>query len=1457
VSAPEPLSPVKRALVELRELRAELDQLRRAATEPIAVVGMACRFPGAPDVDAYWALLRAGVDAVREVPPDRWDVDAWFDADPEAPGKSYTRHGGFIDGVRGFDAAFFGVSPREAASMDPQQRLLLEVAWEALEDGGEDPSGLAGTDTGVYVGMSNSDYALLTGAADRVERLDAYHGTGAAFSIAAGRLSYVLGLHGPSLTVDTACSSSLLAVHLACQALRRRECGRALAAGVNLIVAPDATVKASRARMLAPDGRCKTFDARADGYVRGEGCGVVVLRRLADALADGNRILGVIRGSAVNHDGRTGGLTVPNGPAQQAVVRQALADAGAAPADVAYVEAHGTGTALGDPIEVQALAAVLGAGRPAGQPLLLGSVKTNIGHLEAAAGVAGLMKVLLALRHGEVPAHLHFVTPSPHIAWRDLPVAVPTATTPWPAHARRLAGVSSFGFSGTNVHVIVEAPPAPSPEPAPVERPCHLLALSARRAGALAQLADRYVERLGATPAPAIADVAGTATAGRAHLSHRLAAVVTSAEHARDTLLAWRAGRAPAGLATGVAPAGEPAPDVAFLFTGQGAQYAGMGRALYEGEPVFRAAIDRCAAAVDGELERPLRELLYGAAGDALERTGDTQPALFAVEWALAELWRAWGVEPAVVLGHSVGEYVAATVAGVLEPEDAVRLVAARGRLMQALPAGGAMAAVFAPEARVREALAPWAAAAEIAAVNSPSNVVVSGTAAAVRGVTDALGAAGVRSERLRVSHAFHSALMEPMLAEFGRVAGGVRYRTPRLALVSNVTGAVVRGDEVSHAGYWVRHVRQAVRFADGIAAIDAMGVRIYLEVGPHPVLAGLGAQSVSDATWLASLRRGRGDWPTLLEAAAALYARGATLAWRAVNGARGQRRISLPSYPWQREPYWIESPAPRGRAATPAGRWAAVVRGARARAAEGPLDLGVERYPAAWAALDDLSTAYIVAALRALGLWRTAGERHAVAGALAARGIAPTYERLLARWLRRLADLGWLREEPDGAFVGVTALPEPDVAAARRRAEAALPDAPFLLAYVRRSGEQLAAVLTGSVSPLDLLFPGGSFELAERLYGEWALSRYFSGIARAAVELAGAAGAGAVRVLEVGAGTGGTAAAILPALDPERAAYWYTDVSRAFLARARERFAAFPFVRYALLDVEREPAAQGFAAGPFDVVVATNVVHATRDVDATLRRLAGLLVPGGVLVLCEATRHFRWFDVTTGLIEGWQRFDDERRRDNPLLAPADWEAALRSAGFEAVVALPEPGSAAEVLGQHVLLARAVEGAGLRPAAPAGEAAAAEPVTGAGPASYAHAAAARLRAALPAERHQVLVEFVTEQVAGVLRLDPGAVGPRERLMDLGLDSLMAVELRTRLALGLDLPRGLPATLVFDHPTVEAIARHLLPEALGDDRPAADGPADAAADAAPSAIEGLSDDQVMELLVKKLERLERS
>lgn len=910
------LSLQKQALLALEEMQGRLDTVERSRTEPIAIIGIGCRFPGGAEDDAsYWQLLQDEVDAIREIPSSRWNVDAFYDSDPDAPGKMYTRQGGFLDDVDTFDAPFFGISPREAVSLDPQQRLLLEVGWQALENAGVAPHTLVGSKTGVYVGVMENDYSKIYLRDGGSNDLDAYYVTGNHFSFTAGRLSYVLGLHGPSMAMDTACSSSLVAIHLACQSLRSGESNLALAGGVNLILSPELTITMCKFKALSADGRCKTFDETADGFGQGEGCGIVVLKRLSDAITDGDNIVAVIRGSAVNHDGPSGGLTVPNGSAQQAVLRDALANAGVQPAQVSYVEAHGTGTSLGDPIEVRALGAVFGEGRSPDERLVVGSVKTNIGHLDSAAGVAGLIKVALALRHEEIPASLHLTTINPRIDLDELPVTIPTGSIPWPqGDSPRVAGVSAFGLSGTNAHIILEEAPAAPPGRQTVDRPLNLLTLSAKSQDALRELSGRYAEYLDPPISDSLGDICSTANVGRSHLEHRLAVVAESASDMREQLAAFASSGAQASVHSGESHDADRA-KVAFLFTGQGAQYVGMGRRLYETEPSFRATLDRCDDILRPFLEESLLSVLFSdeRSEPLLDDTGYTQPALFSLEYALAELWRSWGIEPGVVMGHSVGEYAAACVAGVFSLEDGLTLIAERARLMQSLPKNGSMAAVFATRERVEAAIADQSDSVSIAAINGPESIVVSGETTAVEAVLDRLRSQDVQVTPLNVSHAFHSPLMEPMLDAFEQAADRVKFKAPDIPLLSNLTGKLFGPDEVPDARYWRDHVRQAVQFSAGMEFLDEQGYAVFLEVGPSPTLLGLGRRCIPeaslDAAWVASLWQDRDDWQQMLDGLGDLYVRGCNVDWVGFDRAYadGRVRMALPTYPFQRQQYWLE----------------------------------------------------------------------------------------------------------------------------------------------------------------------------------------------------------------------------------------------------------------------------------------------------------------------------------------------------------------------------------------------------------------------------------------------------------------------------------------------------------------------------------------------------------------------
>ncbi|MFC8047503.1 type I polyketide synthase [Nocardia sp. NPDC057353] len=897
-----------------------------AEDDPIVIVGMACRYPGGVgSPDELWQLTVDGVDAISGFPTDRgWDLQRLYHPDPEHPGTSYVRHGGFLRDVGDFDAAFFGISPREATAMDPQQRLLLETTWEAFERSGIDPLSLRGSRTGVYVGANPAPQS--GGGAGAIDGLAM---TGNLSSVLSGRVSYVFGLEGPAVTVDTACSSSLVAMHLAAQALRSGECGLAVASGVMVMLSPAGFIGFSQQRALAPDGRCKAFAAGADGMAFAEGVGVVVLARRSEAERAGHPVLAVLRGSAVNQDGASNGMTAPNGPAQQRVIRAALRRAGLAAAEIDVVEAHGTGTALGDPIEAQALLATYGRDRAPDRPLLLGSIKSNIGHTQAAAGVAGVIKVVQALRHGIVPATLHAGEPTAEVDWSAGTVELVTATTPWPRSDRpRRAAVSSFGISGTNAHVILEQAPARAAEPAPAPARVLPFPVSARSERALRAQAARLLAFLERTPEPSGAELAWSLIDTRAALEHR--AVVLAADRAELTagLAALAAGEPTAAVLDGRARAG----GIAFVFPGQGAQRAGMGRELYAAYPAFAAAFDEVCAAADPLLGRPLREVAFDPEqAELLARTEYAQPALFALGLALFRLLESYGVTPDFLIGHSVGELTAACAAGALPVADGARLVVARGTLMQGLPAGGAMVAVQATEAEVAGQLAADLA---LAAVNGPRSVVLSGAAAAVELAAAHFAELDRKVTRLEVSHAFHSALLDPMLGAFERVCAGMRFAEPRIPVISNRTGEPVTAEQWGAPDYWVRHARETVRFADGIRSLLAREVRGFVELGPDAtatasVLGVLEPDERAEVVAVPVARADRDAERTLLAALAALGVAGGDIGWAAWFGGRPPRPVPLPTYAFQHRRFWPEPGVPAAPPVeTDAGLWQAIEHG-------------------------------------------------------------------------------------------------------------------------------------------------------------------------------------------------------------------------------------------------------------------------------------------------------------------------------------------------------------------------------------------------------------------------------------------------------------------------------------------------------------------------------------------------
>ena len=928
-----------KALSEIKDLKSKLNASKNQTAEPIAIIGASCRFPGgANDLDSYWDLLVQGKDAIVEVPADRWSADDYYDADQDAPGKICSKLGGFLNlPVADFDASFFAISPREAESMDPQQRLLLELCWEAIEHANIIPENLFKTNTGVFMGVSSLDNATRIIGEAPLTDIDGYYGTGIALAPVAGRISYLFGFSGPSFVVDTACSSSLLSLHLACESLRRKECDLALGGGVQLLTHPGVSVAFTKAHMLSVDGHCKTFDANANGYVRGEGGGVILLKRLSDAQKDGDEILAVIRGSAVNQDGSSGGLTVPSGPSQEAVIKRAMAQGNVDPAQINYIEAHGTGTPLGDPIEMGALTAVFGDHRSKSSPLRVGSVKTNMGHLEAGAGIASAIKVMLSLRYKTIAPHLNFSDPNPMIPWSSIPVEIPTKPVQWtPVDEKigRIAGISSFGFSGTNVHLVmsewnVDTSISKNENTALTDAQSNemtsenLLVLSAKTEQSLKLLAHNYAARLRGNEPNSWPAFAHTSAVSRTHFRHRMAVPATSGVEAADLLENFATSADATTIATGSFHDGDVQKSM-LLFTGQGSQYKSMGQKLYQSQPIFASVIDQCNAVMQPILGQSLIDILFDEKSD-LNNTGNTQPALYALEVALATYWKHLGGSIHGVVGHSVGEYAAAAIAGIFSIEDGAKLIAHRAQLMQKLPLDGSMLAVLTSRDVVENKLAEWnPKGVSVAAFNGPANVVLSGEKAAIDALKTKFESDNIECRELSVSHAFHSHLMDPILEPFRKIASEVRFSDPSIPIYSNVSGKKAQ-KEMKNADYWVDHIRKPVQFEASIQSALKDGYNQFIEVGPKPTLISLAkttsavvnpALSKMDSAWVPMMRKSTDEYLQILYALGAHWCLGGRPKWDLI----GNGQTKIPTYAFDRKPYWKEVTIDAGKSIKHAG---------------------------------------------------------------------------------------------------------------------------------------------------------------------------------------------------------------------------------------------------------------------------------------------------------------------------------------------------------------------------------------------------------------------------------------------------------------------------------------------------------------------------------------------------------
>jgi len=908
------LSPLQKAYSAIQLLKEQLEQSRNQLHEPIAIIGMSCRAPGVKNPEELWQLIRNGRDAITDIPLSRWNAQEYYDPKPGTPGKAYTLKGGFVENIDQFDAGFFNISAREVEGMDPQQRLLLEVAWEALENAGIPPSSLVGGPTGVFIGVTSSDYGLLQAGANQDEEVNPYFNTGTPLNACAGRISYVLGLQGPSVAIDTACSSSLTAIHLACNSLRSKDCEMALAGGVNLTLSPLLNVTLSAAGMMSSDGKCKSFSDEANGYVRGEGCGIVTLKRLSDAQSAGDNILAVIRATGINQDGASSGFTVPNGVSQQKLIRKTLEKAGISPLEIDYVEAHGTGTPLGDPIEAQSLGNVIGSANGRDKPLLVGSLKSNIGHLESAAGVMGLIKLVKALEHRELPPTLHIAKLSTRIPWDTLNLEPVSELRPWITTGQlRHAGLSAFGASGSNAHLVIEEAPfcLPAENVTPqAENQTQVLAISAKSKNALDSLAQSYLQ-LSQCPDHSLADLCFNANDLRDHFKQRLAFCATNKIELSRLIEEYISGGKNAGIYTTPEKL-KKTPKVAFVFSGQGSVYAGMAKDLYQSQPIFRKALDECSAIIENFTSTAIVPGIFSddsnKSQELLSKAQFSQASLFSIQYALCQLWISLGIKPSAVIGHSLGEYAAACIAGIFTLENALKLVIERGRLTDTLENNGSMAVIFSTLEEVENLIQPNLDQLSIGVINAHQNIVVSGDQTSLNNLLSQCQKLGIETYPLIVTHAFHSPLLDPILKEFSDFAQTIPYSDPILPYVSCLTGELIGSKKELGENYWCDHYRNTVQFSKGLQSLNALKPDVIIEISPNPILSKLGKPQIEILDWLPSLQQYKEDSFSFVNSLAKLYTLGLDIHWNAFDFGSTKRITQLPNYPFQRQSYWISN---------------------------------------------------------------------------------------------------------------------------------------------------------------------------------------------------------------------------------------------------------------------------------------------------------------------------------------------------------------------------------------------------------------------------------------------------------------------------------------------------------------------------------------------------------------------